>query len=380
MNHQRLFTPGPTEVPSQVRESMARPLVHHRTEEYRTIQREVIETLQWLMKTKNPIFLLASSGTGAMEAAVSNLTGPGDKVLVTSLGKFSHRWKEIGDAFGLDVVTIDTTWGDATKPELVAAAFDANPGVSVLFTTHSETSTGVLQDVKSMARIAHERGALIVVDGITSIGAEVVETDAWGLDVVVGGAQKGVMIPPGLAYLSVSMAARERMERSRHPAYYFDLNRALKSYEDGDTPWTPPIAHVVGLHRALEMMKAEGRENIIARHQNNAAATRATVTALGLRLLSSSPASCTTAVAFDDGNADKVRGHLNDVYGIRIAGGQARLKGKIIRLGHLGYYYEADILLLIAAFESTLLDLGLIDQAGRGIEAAVKEFYLARRG
>ncbi len=380
MNHQRLFTPGPTEVPSQVRECMARPLVHHRTEEYRTIQREVIENLQWLMKTKNPIFLLASSGTGAMEAAVSNLTGPGDKVLVTALGKFSHRWKEIGEAFGLDVVTIDTTWGDATTPELVAAAFDANPGISVLFTTHSETSTAVLQDVKSMARIAHERGALIVVDGITSIGAEVLETDAWGLDVVIGGAQKGVMIPPGLAYLSMSQAARERTERGRHPTYYFDLNKALKSYEDGDTPWTPPIVHVVGLHRALEMMKAEGLDNVIARHQRNAGATRAAVEALGLRLLSSSPASCTTAVVFDDGNADKVRSHLNDAYSIRVAGGQARLKGKIVRLGHLGYYFEADILMMITAFESTLLDLGLIENAGRGIEAALKEFHRAKKG
>ena len=379
MHPKRLFTPGPTEVPAEVRESMARPLVHHRTEEYREIQRQVTENLQWLLKTRNPVFILASSGTGAMEAAVANLTRPGEKVLVPVLGKFSHRWKEIGDAFGLDVVTIETEWGDATKPEIVEAAFDANPGISVLFTPHSETSTGVLQDVKSMARIAHERGALIVVDGITSVGAEEIETDAWGLDVVIGGAQKGVMIPPGLAYLSVSEAAREKMERGRHPVYYFDLNRALKSYEIGDTPWTPPIVHVLGLHKALEMIRSEGRENVISRHASNARATRAAVEALGLRVLASTPASCATAVVFDDGNAERVRGYLNDTFGIRVAGGQARLKGKIIRLGHLGYYFEADILMLISALESTLFDLGLIDAPGKGTEAALMEFHRARR-
>ena len=331
------------------------------------------------MGTEAPVFLLASSGTGAMEASVANLTRPGDTVLVTVLGKFSHRWKEIGEAYGLNVIAVETTWGDAIPPERVVDAMDANPGVSVVFTTHVETSTGVLQDVQPMARIAHERGALIVVDAITSLGAQEVKTDTWGLDVVIGGAQKGVMIPPGLAFLSLSDAAEKRMERAGHPVYYFDLARALVSYEKGDTPWTPPIALVMALHKALGLMKEEGLEKVIERHSRNARATRAAVRALGLDVLASVPANCTTAVVFGNGEAEVVRKHLRDVHGIQIAGGQARLKGKIVRLGHLGYYFESDIFTLISAFESTLLELGLIESAGSGVEALFRVFHEVER-
>ena len=371
----KLFTPGPTEVPWRVREKMARPLIHHRTAEYRTIQREVIEDLQRFMRTKNPVLLLASSGTGAMEASVVNLTRPGEKVLVTVAGKFSGRWKEIGEAYGLDVVAVEARWGDAVPPEEVARALDENPGVGVVFTTHAETSTGVLQDVKSIATIARERGALVVVDAITSICAEALETDVWGLDIVVGSSQKGVMTPPGLAFLSLSGAARERVERAPHRAYYFDLNRALAAYDDGDTPWTPAIGLVTGLNEALKMIGEEGLENVIERHARNARATRAAVRALGLGLLASVPANCTTAVVFEDGNAEAVRKHLYEVYGMRIAGGQAQLKGKIVRLGHLGYYFESDIFTLISGFESTLLDLGVIEAGGRGVQALFGEFH-----
>ncbi|UCG51139.1 MAG: alanine--glyoxylate aminotransferase family protein [Candidatus Latescibacterota bacterium] len=375
MARRRLFTPGPTEVPWQVREKMSRPLIHHRTDEYRKIQGETIEGLQWLMRTKNPVLLLTCSGTGAMEASLVNLTRPGDQVLVTVVGKFSNRWKEIAEAYGLDVVAVEARWGDPVSPRDVAAALDANPDVKIVFTTHAETSTGVLQDVKTMTQLAHKHGALIVVDAITSLCAEEVETDAWGLDVVIGGAQKGVMIPPGLAFLTVSDAAREGMERAGHPVYYFDLVRALKSYEQGDTPWTPGIASVVGLHESLAMLKAEGLENVKARHAANARATRAAVQALGLELLASAPANCTTPVVFGEGRADTVRKHLNDVYGLRVAGGQAQLKGKIVRIGHLGHYFEADMLMLMSAFESTLKDLGMVDSVGRGVEAMFGEYH-----
>jgi aspartate aminotransferase-like enzyme len=374
MVRRRLFTPGPTEVPWQVREKIGRPLIHHRTDEFRRIHREVIEGLQWLMRTVNPVLLLTSSGTGAMEAAVVNLTGPGDKVLVPVIGKFSQRWKEIGDAYGLDVVTIDAEWGDPVPVELVAEALEANPDISVVFTTHAETSTGVLQDIKTMARLAHEHGALIVVDGITSVGCEELETDGWGLDVVIGGSQKGVMTPPGLAYLSLSAKARERIEHVDHPVFYFDLARTLKSYKSWDTPWSPGIPLVIGLHEALSMMRLEGREHVLRRHARNARATRAGVNALGLRVLASVPASCTTAVVFADDRADAVRKHLSDNYGLRIAGGQGRLKGKIVRIGHLGYYYEADMLTLMSAFESTLLDLGMIESLGSGVAAMVEVY------
>jgi aspartate aminotransferase-like enzyme len=375
MKTKRLFTPGPTEVPWRVRERMAGPLIHHRTAEYRAIQRQVIDDLRALLQTANPVLLLACSGTGAMEAALINVTRPGEKVLVPVLGKFSQRWKEIGDAYGLDVVTVEAAWGEPVSPAAVARALEENPGVSVVFTTHAETSTGVLQDIKSIARAAHEKGALVVVDAITSVCAEELETDAWGLDVVIGSSQKGVMTPPGLAFLSVSRAARERMDRSGHPVFYFDLNRALAAYEKGDTPWTPAIGLVLGLHEALSMIKEEGLGNVIERHSRNARAVRAAVKALGLRALASSPANCTTAVVVDGGASDSIRKHLYEAHGIQIAGGQERLKGKIVRLGHLGYCFEADIFTLICALESTLLDLGLVGTAGPGAEALYREFH-----
>lgn len=354
---------------------MAGPMIHHRTEEFRAIQREAIDDLRDVLKTRNPVVLLACSGTGAMEAALVNLTARGEKVLVTDLGKFSHRWREIGEAYGLDVTAVEARWGDPVRPEELERALDANPGVKAVFTAHAETSTGVLQDVESMARIARSKGALIVVDAITSIGAERLETDAWGLDVVVGSSQKGVMTPPGLAFLSLSEAARERMEKPGQPSYYFDMKHALASYEKGDSPWTPPIGLVMGLREALKMIKEEGLESVIERHARNARAVRAAVRALGLEVFPTVPAACTTAVVIPDGHAEQIRKHLHDVYGIRIAGGQGRLKGKIVRIGHLGHYFESDIFTVVSAFESTLLDLGLIESGGRGVEALFKQFH-----
>jgi len=350
-------------------------MIHHRTEEFRTVQRETLDGIRDVLKTRNPVVLLASSGTGAMEAALVNLTSPKEKVLVTDLGKFSHRWKEIGEAYGLEVVAVEARWGDPVRPEELERVLDANPDVKAVFTIHSETSTGVLQDIESMARIVRSKGALIVVDAITSVGAERLETDAWGLDVVIGSSQKGVMTPPGLAYLSFSEASRERMERPRQPSYYFDMKRALLSFEKGDSPWTPPIGLVMGLHEALKMIKEEGLESVIERHARNARAVRAAVRALGLEVFPSVPAACTTASSIPEGHAEQIRKHLLDVYGIQIAGGQGPLKGKIVRIGHLGHYFESDIFTVVSAFESTLLDLGLIDSGGRGVEALFRQFH-----
>jgi aspartate aminotransferase-like enzyme len=375
MIRRRLFTPGPTEVPARVREALARPLLHHRTDEYRATQREATEALGRILKTRHPVLLLACSGTGAMEAAVANVVRPGEKVLVTDFGKFSHRWKEIADVYGLDVVTVAAPWGEAVAPERVERAFDAHSGIGVVFTTHAETSTGVLEDVRAIARIARARGALTVVDAIATIAADPLETDAWGLDVVVGSSQKGVMTPPGLAFLSLSDAARERIGGRRRPAYYFDLARALEAHGEGDTSWTPAISLVAGLREALGMIEEEGLENAIERHARNARATRAAVEALGRRVLSTSPASCTTPVVFEEGSADAVRKHLWDAHGVRVAGGQGQLKGKIVRLGHLGYCFESDIFALISALESTLLDLGMVETVGSGVQALFREYH-----
>lgn len=374
MKPRKLFTPGPTEVPPRVLETLSRPLFHHRTEEFRAIHRETVENLRYVYRTQNPVLILTSSGSGAMEAAVANLTKPGEKVIVTELGKFSERWTELAQAYGLDVVVVQVKWGDPVPPERIEEALEANPDTSVFFTTHCETSTGVLQDVKSMSRIAHQYGALVVVDGITSLCAQVVETDDWNLDVVVGGSQKGFMTPPGLSFLSISEAARERMERARHPVYYFDLNRALKAFDKGDTPWTPAHTLIIALNEALKMIREEGLEAVIRRHTRNAKSVRYAVRSMGLELFSSSPCNATTAVLPAEGTANAIREHLESEYGIKVAGGQGPLKGKIVRLGHLGYYHETDMYALVAALEGTLYDLGVRDSMGKGTEALLHHF------
>lgn len=374
MKRARLFTPGPTAVPPEVLEAQARPMIHHRTDEFRAALQEVTDGLRTIMKTGNKVVVTASSGSGAMEAAVVNLTQPGEKVIVTEIGKFSQRWREIAEAYGVEVVSIDAEWGNAVPPDAVAAAFAQHPDATVLFTTHSETSTATLQDVEAFATIAHEHGALIAVDGITSIGCHDVRTDEWGLDALVGGSQKGVMIPPGLAYISLSEAAVAKMERGRHPSYYFDMVKGVEKAKENDTAFTPAITLVFALQAALQMMRDEGIDNIIARHADNADAVRAAVNAIGLELLSSAPSNAVTAVMAPEGHAADIIKRMEHNYGVKVAGGQAQLKGKIIRLGHLGYYYPVDMYTMIAALEAALCDLGLRDDFGAGVEA-LQEAY-----
>jgi aspartate aminotransferase-like enzyme len=374
MKQAKLFTPGPTAVPAEVLETMARPLIHHRTDAFRAAHCEIIENLRHILKTRNPVVVLSSSGTGAMEAAVVNLTRPGDKVLATVNGKFSDRWAVIARRYAVETVTVETEWGEPVTPETLRAAFRSNPGIAVLFTTHSETSTAVLQDVASFARIGHDHGALVVVDGVSSVGAHEVRTDDWGLDAVIGGSQKGVMTPPGAAYISLSPQAITKMEGGRQPCFYFDLLAALASAEKGDTPYTPAISLFLGLQQALRMMREEGIDEVVARHAANAAAVRAAVTALGLRLLSSSPSNAVTAAVPPEGTASDIVKIMEYRYGVKIAGGQARLKGKIIRLGHLGYYQPSDIQILIAALEGTLIDLGIQSEPGAGLSAMRRSY------
>ena len=369
MKNARLFTPGPTAVPPEVLEALGRPLIHHRTDEFRAAHREIMDNLRYIMRTDNPVAVLTTSGSGAMEAAVVNLTRPGDKVMATVNGKFSNRWAVIARRYGVETVTVETEWGEPVTPAQLRQAFEDNPGVSVLFTTHSETSTAVLQDMEAFAGIAREHGALIVVDGITSVGAHDVRTDEWGLDAVVGGAQKGVMTPPGLAYISLSPRAIARMEEGRHPCFYLDLVAAVKSADKGDTPYTPAIAMFLGLQRALQMMRDEGIENVVARHARNADAVRAAVVALGLGLLSSSPSNAVTAVVPPEGTAPEIVKRMERDFGVKVAGGQEHLKGKIFRLGHLGYYDASDMHAMIMALEGTLIDMKITKRFGAGLDA-----------
>jgi aspartate aminotransferase-like enzyme len=369
MRTPKLFTPGPTAVPAEILETQARPLIHHRTEEFRDAHLAAIKGLQYILRTDNPVVILTASGSGAMEATVLNLTKPGDTVIVTEVGKFSERWREIGEAFGLNVVSVTCEPGQIVTPQEIEQAFAKHPAASVLFATHSETSTGVLLDVQEMARVARAHNALIAVDAITSAGCHDVRTDEWGLDAVVGGSQKGVMIPPGLGYVSLSERAIQRMREKRHAVYYFDLLKAVKQAEKGDTPYTPAITLYLALRRALDMMREEGIEKIVARHDLNARATRAAVQAMGMDLVATVPSNATTAVWTPGDSSGKITKHIEKRYGAKIAGGQGDLKGKIVRIGHLGAYFEEDIYTVVSAFEATLNDLGLAKTFGAGIEA-----------
>ena len=369
MTRARLFTPGPTAVPEEVLETLARPLIHHRTQTFRDALAGVMEDLRYIMRTAHPVVVLTASGTGAMEAVVVNLTAPGEKVIVTEMGKFSERWREIAEAYGVDVVSVTTEWGHPVSPDQVEAAFRDHRDATLLLTTHSETSTGVLQDVAAFARIAHDHGALIGVDGITSIACHDVNTDEWGLDAVVGGSQKGVMIPPGLSFLSLSPDAIAKMEKGRHGVYYFDLIKAVKTAEKSDTPYTPGISLILALQRALQMIREEGIENVIARHAANAGAVRAAVTAMGLPLLASAPCNATTAVVPPEGAAGEITRMMEQEHGVKIAGGQGPLKGRIVRLGHLGHYNAEDMNTMLTAFEAVCHELGIVEQAGPGVQA-----------
>ncbi len=374
MNSSKLFTPGPTAVPRRVQDALAQPLIHHRTEQFREILRCVTKDLQYVMRTVNPVLVLAATGTGAMEAALANVTRMGEKVLVTPCGKFGWRWKELADAYGLETVVAEAKWGEAVTPGQVEAALKEHGDVGVVFTTHTETSTGVLQDVAAIAEVARARDAIVVVDAITSLCAQQVRTDAWGLDVVIGGSQKGFGVPPGLSFVSLSRRAIERVREKGHPTYYFDLSRGLDALQKWDAPFTPATMLVMAMQVSLSMIREEGLENVFLRHERMATAVRAAVQILGLELFASSPCNATTAVLPKKGSAGDIIRTMETRFGVKIAGGQAHLSGKIIRLGHLGFYTETDIISLISALEGTLTELGMNPAPGKGIEAVLECF------
>ncbi len=374
MKQSQLFTPGPTRVPQLIQQVLAQPLCHHRTEQFRNALRCVTEGLQYVMQTSHPVIVLTASGTGAMEAAVANITAPGEKVLVTACGKFSYRWMELAEAYGLDAVPVEARWGDPVTPEQVGAALERNEGIGVVLTTHTETSTGVLLDVAEITRIARGYGAVVVVDAITSVCAQELQADAWGIDTVIGGAQKGFGVPPGLSFVSLSERAVERVRKKGHPSYYFSLSKALDTLNKWDTAFTPAIPLVFAMQASLAMIREEGLENVIRRHDRNASAVRAAVKALGLEMVSSAPCNATTAVMPGAGRAGDIIRTMELDYGVKISGGQAHLSGKILRLGHLGFYEETDIYTLICALEGSLSQLGLNPAHGNGIKAAMESY------
>ena len=369
---ERLLTPGPAPVPPETLLELAKPVFHHRTKEFRDILAAVTQDLQYVFQTQADVFTLTASGTGAMEAAVVNLLAPGDQAICVRGGKFGERWAELCERYGAQVVAIDPAWGDPVEPAAIASALEANPGVAAVYTTLCETSTAVVTDIEAIGKIVGATDACLVVDGISAVGAVPLRADAWGVDMVVVGSQKALLLPPGLAFLSVSPKAWARVDSVPRRAYYFDLATARKAQQEkGDTPYTPANTLIAALRKSLERLRAEGIEAVWARHAAVAGATRAAVAALGLELLASAPSNSVTAVVMPDGiDGDDVRKQLRGRFGVSVAGGQAQLKGRIIRIGHIGDVDALDTLGAIAALEMVLADLGADVQLGAGVQAA----------
>ncbi len=376
MHKNYLLTPGPTPLPPQVLEAMGRPIIHHRTPQFQAILKEVTEGLKYVYQTKNDVFILASSGTGAMEASVINLLSAGDTALSIQGGKFGERWTEICKAYGIIVEVIDVEWGKAVDPSLIDKKLKANPEIKAVFTTLCETSTGVVNDIAAIGKVVKNTKAVLVVDAISGLGAIDLKTDDWSCDIVVSGSQKGLMLPPGLGFISVSPKAFKLIEASKSPRYYLDLRRAKKALDKTDTPFTPAITLIIALTEALKMMKEDGLDAVFARHKKMADATRAAMKALGLDLFASTASSdVVTAVKVPQGiDGEKLVKVMRDTYGVTIAGGQAELKGKIFRIAHMGFIEEFDVITGISCLEKVLTQMGYKFQLGLGIKAAEEIF------
>ncbi len=376
-----LMSPGPTPVPPQVLLAQGSPLVYHRGPGYGDLLREVTEGLQRIMSTSNDVLVLTSSGTGGLESAVANLFSPGDRVVVPVAGYFGERFAKIARAFGLDVREIRYDWGRAVRPEDVREALAEAPSKGVLM-QHSETSTGVIHDVEAVGAAARQAGALLVVDGISSLGAVPYEGDAWGVDVCVGGSQKAFSATPGLAFVSVSPAAWEACEASRNPRFYFDWRLYKESFDlpNPENPFTPAISLMLGMREALRLYFDEGPDQVLARHRLLSEAVKEGVRALGLDLFGENleRAWAVTAIQAPEGiDGNELVAKVRRDHRIILAPGQGPLKGKVFRIGHLGYYDRFDIIRCLAALELTLEAMGYPVKRGSAVAAAEDVFASA---
>ncbi|MFA5499957.1 MAG: alanine--glyoxylate aminotransferase family protein [Candidatus Omnitrophota bacterium] len=373
MNKKYLMTPGPTPVPEDIRLEMAKPIIHHRTKEYQAIFKDVTEGLRKVFKTSNDVYTFTSSGTGAMEASIVNVLSPGDKIIVVRGGKFGERFGDIAKAYGVEVIPIDIEWGNAPSPDVIKDTLKKNPAVKGVYTTLCETSTATVFDIKAIGEVVKATGALFVVDTISGLGADNFENDAWGVDIAICGSQKGLMIPPGLAFCSVSEKAWKVAENSKLPKFYFNFKKYKKAWLDTDTPFTSAITLVIGLKKALESINQKGIDNVIAEHQSQARAFREACKSIGLNIFSRSPSSAVTAVNTPDGmDADSLIKLLKTEFGVTFAGGQEALKGKIFRCAHMGGIDREHTIESIKALEQALAKLGYKFKSGSGVEAASK--------
>lgn len=373
MEKRYLFSPGPTMLPPEVLLKMAEPIMHHREPEFEKIFSEIREGLKYLFQTKNEVLIFTSSGTGAMEGAVSNILSRGDRALVIRGGKFGERWGEICKAYGIEFIPIDVEWGKAVDPQEIQKALEAHPSIRAVYTQASETSTGVKHPVKEIAEIVKRFDrTVLVVDAITGIGVFDIPMDAWGIDVLISGSQKALMLPPGLAFVALSDKAWKFVEKSDLPKYYFDFKKELKSAKKNQSSYTPAISLFVGLKETLRMIREEGLEKVFRRHDKLASATRAAVRALGLELFApENPSNALTAIKIPEGiDGLKLQDLFFEKFGITVAEGQDRAKGKIIRIAHLGYYERLDMVMVISALEMLLKEMGYPFELGIGVRAA----------
>jgi aspartate aminotransferase-like enzyme len=376
MKKYQLMAPGPTPVPSEVLLAMAQPMIHHRTPEYEALFVEVRAGLKRLFQTAQEVIPLACSGTGAMEAAVVNTLSAGDTVAVVVAGKFGERWLEICRAYGIEVVELKAPFGQTVPAARVAETLKANPKVKAVLTQHSESSTGVLHDVRGFAAITRATDAILIVDAVSSLGIANLEMDAWGVDVVVSGSQKGLMLPPGLGFCALSERAWARNKAARLPKYYFDLAEERKTVARNEAHFTPAVSIVIGLRTVLQMLEHEGLANVFKRHDRLARATRAGAEALGLGLFcQATPSPALTAVTPPAGvDSEAIVKAYSQVHNITIAGGQGEMKGKLFRLGHMGYAAEFDVITALAALEQVLAGIGQPVDFGAGVRGAQKVF------
>jgi aspartate aminotransferase-like enzyme len=379
---QYLMTAGPTPLPPAVSQAMAQPMLYHRAPAFIEVYARVLDRLKRVFRTGNDVLVFAASGTGAMESAVANLVRPGDPVLVASCGKFGERWAELCDAYGARTLHWQTDWGRQIDPAEFDRRLAADRDVELVFTTFSETSTGVVNDVRELTEVAHRHGALLVVDAVSGLGAVPLPQDEWGVDVVVAGSQKALMSPPGLAFASAAGGALERAAAAPGRRYYFDWGRTLSGQREDppDSPFTPAVALVQALDVALELIENEGLDRVFERHRVLGRATRAAAKALDLDLFGPDDegAGVVTAIRLPETiEGARVPKLMRDRFGVTIAGGQGRVKGKIARIAHCGYFGAFDIVVTIAAFEMTLRELGHEAELGAGVAAAQRVFLEA---
>jgi aspartate aminotransferase-like enzyme len=377
MKRNLLLTPGPTQVPSRLCEVLGRPIIHHRTPQFQQYLKEAMDGLKYVLQTENNVYIMAASGTGAMEACVCSLLSPGDRVICVDGGKFGERWTNLAKAHQMDPQVIKVEWGKAVDPKVIKEMLKADPTIKAVFATLCETSTGVTPDLEAIGKVVKDSNAVLVVDAVSGLGVVDLKMDAWHVDAVASASHKGFMLPPGVAFVSLSPKAVKLMEQSKAPKFYFDLRKYHKVVDKPDTPFTPAIGIVIALTESLKMIKEVGLENLFAHFERLAMGLRAAAEGMGLKIFTqeSARSNVLTVIMLPEGiDSGKVVKLMRDTHGISVAGGQDDLKGKIIRVAHMGCIDEYDLLTGISCLEKVLKELGCRFELGSGVAAAQRYF------